>query len=77
MYVQEFELFLHLAPPAKPNLYCISPLAGGAGACLHGHLHGGDVHQDHRHGIRPPPRLLPQKPLEHHGLCGCRLWVSL
>ena len=43
---------------------------GGAGAGLHGHLHGGDVHQDHRDGIHPTRELLPPQHVEHHGLCG-------
>ena len=62
-------------------------VAGGAGALLHGHLHRGDGHQDRGHGLRPPPGLLPQECLEHHGLhCGrvrvstvhnlVRIWIS-
>ena len=50
--------------------------AGGARAGLHGHLHCGDVHQDHRHGLHPPRELLPPQHVEHHGLCGGGLRVS-
>ena len=51
-------------------------VAGGAGALLHGHLHRGDGHQDRGHGLRPPPGLLSQERMEHHGLhCG-RVGVS-
>ena len=51
-------------------------VAGGAGALLHGHLHRGDGHQDRGHGLRPPPGLLSQERMEHHGLhCG-RVRVS-
>ena len=51
-------------------------VAGGAGAVLHGHLHGGDGHQDRGHGLRPPPRLVPEEPLEHHGLYCRRVRVN-
>ena len=51
-------------------------VAGGAGAVLHGHLHRGDGHQDRGHGLRPPPGLLSEERMEHHGLhCG-RVGVS-
>ena len=51
-------------------------VAGGAGAILHGHLHRGDGHQDRGHGLRPPPGLLPQERMEHHGLHCRRVRVS-
>ena len=54
----------------------IAAFTGGAGALLYGNLHSGDVHQDCCHGLRPPPGLLSQERLEHHGLHRGRLWVS-
>lgn len=33
------------------------------------------MHQDPGTGIHPPQKQLHEEPLEHHGLCGCRVWV--
>ena len=62
----------------SPQLYVklIAAFTGGAGALLYGNLHSGDVHQDCCHGLCPPPRLLSQERLEHHGFHRGRLWFS-
>ena len=43
-------------------------ISGDDRALLPWHLHGGGRPQDPGPGLRAPPRQLPQKRLEHHGL---------
>ena len=41
---------------------------GDVRAHIHGHLRGGDVHEDHRHGLLLRERELPQRSVEQDGL---------
>ena len=51
--------------------------AGKNGAVLLNHLHCGGLFENFGHGFNPSQRKLPEKYVEHHGLCSGCYWVSL
>ena len=51
--------------------------AGKNGAVLLNHLHCGGLFENFGHGLDPSQRQLPEKYVEHHGLCSGCYWVSL
>ncbi len=56
-------------------MFFIFNILGGARGRVHGHLLGGDGHQDPGRRVHPAQGQLPQKSLEHHGFHCRRLGV--